>query len=279
MARAGAGLCALAVVASACAAAVTIRLPEGPWTPDPSAPGAYAAAAAPCRGVRTLTAEIAVRGTAGSARIRGRVLAGFERGGSLRLEAPAPFGAPIFILASRSNRATLWLPRDRRVLRGEAVEEVLEAITGLRRTSDDLLALVAGCLTAATAPAVSGSRNARDWMMVDLADSSKAFLSRDGARWRITSGQRGAEGGGESWTVSYPAFAAGFPTAISVRQDAIGGAGASAATTLTLQITQLETNVAIDARAFDVAVPSDAQPLTLDDLRQSGPLADRGSGR
>jgi hypothetical protein len=35
--------------------------------------------------------------------------------------------------------------------------------------------------------------------------------------------------------------------------------------------------VPIDSRAFDVLIPGDAQALTMDELRQSGPLADKGS--
>ena len=101
-----------------------------------------------CRGVRTLTAEIAVRGRAGRPGSAGACWPGSSAAAPLRLEAPAPFGAPIFILVSRANRATLWLPRDRRVLRDAPVEDVLDAITGLRRSSDDLLALVSGCLSA-----------------------------------------------------------------------------------------------------------------------------------
>ena len=225
--------------------------------------------------MRTLTAEIAVRGQAGPARIRGRVLAGFERGGALRLEAPAPFGAPIFILVSRANRATLWLPRDRRVLRDAPVENVLDAITGLPRSSDDVLALVSGCLSSDITPAGPGQGGPGGWMMMNLAGGLQAFLARDGAGWRIAAGRRDAGPGGAAWSVSYAGFTSGFPGVVTIRQEP--ARGSSAATALTFQVSQLEANVPIDARAFDVVVPSDAQPLTLDELRQSGPLADRGS--
>jgi hypothetical protein len=268
-------LCALALAAAACATAPAVRLPEGPWAPDPAALEAFQSASAACQGVRTLTAEVAVRGRAGQARVRGRVIAGFERGGALRLEAPAPFGAPIFILVSRANRATLWLPRDRRVLRDAPVEDVLGAITGLPRSSDDLLALVSGCLAASAAPASAGRVNPRGWLMVDLADATRAFLAREEGTWRIVAGQRGGGPDSGSWSVSYARFVSGFPGSIAVRQEPAAGREA-AATVLSLDVSQLESNVPIDARAFEVAVPADAQPMTLDELRQSGPLADRG---
>jgi outer membrane lipoprotein-sorting protein len=268
-------LCLLALGASACATAATIRLPDGPWAPDPLAEEAFLSASAACRGVRTLSAELAVRGTAGQARIRGRVLAGFERGGSLRLEAPAPFGAPIFILVSRANRATLLLPRDRRVLRDAPVEDVLGAITGLPRSSDDVLALVSGCLSTEATPSGAGERSPAGWMRVELAGGIRAFLSRDGAGWRIAAGHRDAPpAGGAAWSVSYSDFSSGFPAVVTIRQEPAGGA--APATALTFQVSQLETNTPIDPRAFDVVIPADAQALTLDELRQSGPLAERG---
>jgi hypothetical protein len=267
-------LVALALGAAACATAATIRLPDGPWADEPSAAGAFESASAACRGVRTLTAELGVRGKAGRSKIRGRVLAGFERGGSLRLEAPAPFGAPVFILVSRANRATLLLPRDRRILSDVAVDDVLEAITGLRRSSDDVLALLAGCLAADAASAGTGQRSSGGWLRVGLTGGVTAFLASDGGRWRVAAGQGGAGVSGSSWTVSYAAFASGFPAAVTIRQEAGFGA---AETALTFQVSQLETNVPIDPRAFDVIIPPDTQPLTLDELRQTGPLADRGN--
>ena len=268
-------LCVLALGAAACATAATIRLPEGPWAADPLAAEVFQSASATCRSVRTFTAEIAVRGKAGQARIRGRVLAGFERGGSLRLEAPAPFGAPVFILVSRANRATLLLPRDRRILRDVAVEDVLGAITGLPRSSDDVLALVSGCLATGITPEGAGGRSPDGWMKVALAGGITAFLARDGDAWRIAAGQRDAGSGGAAWSVSYAGFTSGFPGTVTIRQEPSGGS--PAATALTFLVSQVEANVPIDARAFEVAVPADAQPLTLEELRQSGPLADRGS--
>jgi hypothetical protein len=267
-------LVALALGAAACATAATIRLPDGPWADEPSAAGAFESASAACRGVRTLTAELGVRGKAGRSKIRGRVLAGFERGGSLRLEAPAPFGAPVFILVSRANRATLLLPRDRRILRDVAVDDVLDAITGLRRSSDDVLALLAGCLAADAASAGTGQRSSGGWLRVGLTGGVTAFLASDGGGWRVAAGQGEPGAAGAAWSVSYAAFASGFPGAVTIRQEAGSGAPETA---LTFQVSQLETNVPIDPRAFELIVPQDSQPLTLDELRQSGPLADRGN--
>jgi len=41
-----------------------------------------------------------------------------------------------------------------------------------------------------------------------------------------------------------------------------------------LAISQVETNVDLPAAAFTVIVPGSAAPITLDELRSSGPLRD-----
>lgn len=74
--------------------------------------------------------------------MRGRILTGLESGGAVRLEAPAPFGAPFFILAGRDEKATLVLPRERRVIKDVAVSAVLERLTGLALGADDLRLIV-----------------------------------------------------------------------------------------------------------------------------------------
>jgi hypothetical protein len=266
----------LAAVASGCATgAAPPTLPGGPWVPDPLGAAPFESATAACRGVRTLTAEISVRGRVGGQRLRGRVLAGFERGGSVRLEAPAPFGAPIFILTARANRGTLWLPRDRRILRDAPVADVLDAIVGLRRSSDDLLGLLSGCLTAGMpAAAIDVQRNGQGWLMVSLPDATTAFLMQEGSTWRLLAGHHDDPAGASSWSASYERFAGAFPELVRL-STARPGSDASPDALLSLDVSQRDTNTAIDARAFDALAAPDAATMTLDELRRTGPLADR----
>ena len=268
----------LAALAAGCAATAPLKTPDGPWVPDQGGAAIVESATAACRGVRTLTAEIAVRGRVGGQRLRGRVLAGFERGGALRLEAPAPFGAPIFILTARSDRGTLWLPRDRRMLRDAPVADILDAIVGLRRSSDDLLGLLSGCLTAAS-PSVAGDvrRNSKGWLMAALADDVTAFLRRDGSAWRLAAGRRDDAAGAASWSVAYDRFTSPFPDLVHI-VTVRPGSGAAPDASLDLEVSQRETNTAIDPRAFDAVAAPDAAAMTLDELRRTGPLADRTGG-
>ena len=114
----------------ACPTAPGCPSPAGRPSSSPPPPRAAACA--------RMTAEVAVRGQVGGSRLRGRVLAGFERGGALRLEAPAPFGAPDLRADRAGEPRHPWLPRDRRILRDAPVADLLEAIAGLRRSGDDL---------------------------------------------------------------------------------------------------------------------------------------------
>ena len=272
-------LCRMAVLALVLAATVAcgrpaVRVPAGPWTPDDRARAAFDDATRACRGIRTFSAEVAVAGRSAGGRVRGRLVAGFERPGRVRLEGVAPFGAPAFILAAREERAILLLPRERRVLAGAQTQDVLEALAGLKRSADDLLALLGGCVASAIEPS-GGSVNPSGWMTVDLGAGLSTFLRRDGGVWRLMRGlQRGDTASSPPWMVEYGEFVSGFPALIRLQDVTASPAGESAATDLTLRVSQRDVNVAIPAAAFDLAVPAGYEAMSLDELRERGPLAD-----
>jgi hypothetical protein len=133
------GLLAVAVVAAVSCATRLPPRPAGTATPAPDAIASFDQATAHCTGLRTLTMELGLSGRAGAESLRGKVITGLQRGGAARLEGVAPFGAPMFILAARGEQATLLLPRDRRVLTSTSVSAVIEHLTGLRLSADDLL--------------------------------------------------------------------------------------------------------------------------------------------
>ena len=129
-------------------------------------------------GVRTLTAELALSGRAGRQKLRGRVVAGFARPSSMRLEGVAPFGPPAFILASRGDTAVLLLPRDSRVLRGAPAEDILGALTGVTLGPDDVQAILTGCVV--PAPQATGGRlHGNGWASLDLAGGATLYLQPD----------------------------------------------------------------------------------------------------
>ncbi len=241
--------------------------PSGTATPDPAAAAAFEAATVACKGFRSIEGELALSGRAGGERIRGRVLTGLEAGGAVRLEAPAPFGAPFFILAGRDEQATLVLPRERRVLKDTAVSAVLERLTGLSLGADDLRLIVSGCLVDRAAP-TDGRQFPGGWQVVTIGPERIAYLRNVNGRPMLVAADYGP------WHVDYSQHANGFPREVRVR-SANASADRPGNVDITARVEQLEVNTPINPRAWSVEVPSDADPMTLDDLRSIAPLADK----
>jgi hypothetical protein len=249
---------ALVVAVTACAPK-RIALPTDPGVPLPDFAQLHQQLTTACRGIRTMTAELSLSGRAGDQKLRGRVIAGFKRPRSMRLEGVAPFGQPVFILvASGENDATLLLPRDARVVRGEEPEDILAALTGVSLAPDDLLELLTGCVTDGIP--IGGHELRGGWASIDFAGGATMFLKRNGQAWQLRAARVGR------WQIEYAAGSGPLPASVTLHTDM--------PVTVDLQATlaQVETNIDLDANAFAVTVPRDAQPLSLDVLRANGPL-------
>lgn len=262
------------VVCSSCAPRL-MKLPAGPGTPVSAAEAeaSLTQATAACRGVRTLTAEIVVRGSAAGHRRGGRLLAGIAAPASARLEAVAPFGPPLFIFVANGNDATLLLPRDDRVLEHGRPDAVLEAVAGVPLSAADLELTLKGC-----AP-VEGPIEARqiggDWRVIVTMAGDQLFLYRDNeARpWLLVATVRG-KAGGRRWRAEFRDHRGGLPRSIHVTSVA-DSARPEPAFDLQLALSQVETNTPLGPEVFTVLIPRSAEPITIDELRASGPLAPR----
>ncbi len=248
-----------------CAARTPPR-PAGTPTADPTAADAFATATAACKGFRSIEGELSLSGRAGGERVRGRILTGLESGGAVRLEAVAPFGAPFFVLAGRDERATLVLPREHRVLKDTGVSEVLERLTGLSLGADDLRFIVSGCLVDRATPA-DGRQWPGGWRAVTIGPDRIAYLRLQNGQPVVIAADYGP------WHVDYSAHAGGFPRVVRVRRA--GAVAKADEIDITARIDQLEVNTQINPRAWVVDVPSDADPMTLDELRAIAPLAEK----
>lgn len=251
-------IAACALMMAACAHAPT-RLPADAGAPFPDYAQVLDHVTTACRGVRTLTAELSLSGRAGEDKLRGRVIAGFERPASMRLEGVAPFGPPAFILVARGNTATLLLPRDRHVVRNASAGEILGALTGVSLAPEDLQATLTGCVVA-TPMATGGRLHADGWASIDLDGGATMYLRRVNGAWQIRAARRGM------WRIDYPAWQGSFPATVRLQSEM------PAKVDLTAALSQVETNVDIEAAAFTVMVPADATPLSIEALRNSGPL-------
>jgi len=253
---------ALLVAAAACGRPARVALPAGPGQPAADAADWLAEATVHCATLRSLTAEMALSGRIDGRRVRARVLAGTDASGRVRLEALAPFGAPVFVLGADEAGATLVLPREARVVSGTSVEELLEALAGLPLSGADLHAALAGCGLARRTTA-GGRAHGDQWRALVLADGGTLWVERRGPAARL------AVAALPGLSVEYGAGPGGGRT---VRLVA-GGPGPAARVDVTLVLSQVEENVALAPDAFRVTPPPDAVPMSIRDLRQRGLLA------
>lgn len=262
-----AAVCCVLLLAAGCSRPARVTLPSGPGSPFSDFSAAYADATSDCRGVKTLSASLSLAGRAGSTRLSARIDAGFAEGGRLRLEGFPKIrfgGKPFFVLVSRGDTATLVLNRDARVLRGAAPAAIIEALTGIALDPDQLRAVVAGC-GLGTAEATDGRSYENGWASV-TAGAATMFLRQIEGRWRVAAARQGP------LTVEYGAFSAGRPS--PVRLHTAPAAGVASAD-LTVRLSGVEANSALEAAVFEVDVPRDAVPITIEELRRSGPLGER----
>jgi hypothetical protein len=266
----------LAAFLCASCAPPLMKLPTGAGLAAGDAAEALREATRACRAVSSITAEIGVSGSVRGHRLRARLLAGLAAPASARLEAVAPFGQPVFIFVARDNDATLLLPRDGRVLEHGRPDAVLESVAGVPLDAADLRIALTGC---AVAPRAGDAKQlGEDWRLVPDG-SSDVYVHRDSptAPWRIVAAvHRGS--GVMSWRSEYRDFqtagpAAGLPS--TVRLTSIDRKQFD----LRLALSQVELNAALDADVFRIQTSPGAEPITIDELKRSGPLSNTSSGR
>jgi hypothetical protein len=242
----------------------TVSLPTGEGNPFPDYVQAWRQATNQCRGVHALSAELSISGRAGRQRLRGHVLAGLAAPGSIRLEAAAPFGAPLFILVADGTTTTLLLPRDNRVLRGESPAAILDALVGLDLGPSDLLAILSGCVAPDAQP-TGGRVFPSDWARLDLAGGATAYLQRDRQMiWHVRAGVR------HGLAFDYIPGDDDRPASVHLRTEAPRTAG----TDVRIGLSQVAVNPPLGPEVFIVRVPADAVPISLAELRQGGPLGE-----
>jgi hypothetical protein len=265
-------VCALSSVVGACAPRLT-KLPSGPGTTALDFAQALVDATAACHRVNSLTAEIAVSGSIGGQRVRAHLAAGFAPAAG-RIEAAAPFGAPLFIFVASSADGTLLFPRDGRVVEHGRPADLLEAMTGVPLSAGELLPTMTGCAfpEGLGTPQALGDK----WRMSAGGGGAKIYLHREStaAPWRLVTVFEPGQGLQWSWRVDYDDFHDGLPQVIrfvSADRDRFN---------IQLALSQVETNATLGPEVFRVDVPRDAERISVDELRRSGVFAPaRGRSR
>ena len=258
-------LVALLLAGVTACAGRTVTLPTGEGAPFPDYATAWQDATRTCRQVQSLSAELAISGRAGRQRLRGRVLAGLAAPDRIRLEAAAPFGPPLFILAADGTKTTLLLPRENRVLRGESPADVLDALVGLDLGPADLLAILTGCVTP-DARAEGGRLFPSDWARIDLAGGAAAYLRRDKQTgWFVRAGVR------QALSLSYDPDGQGSRPSVHLLTDDSRGPVSD----IRIDLSQVAIDQRLGPEVFSVRVPADATPISLKELREAGPLGEK----
>ena len=253
---------AVALLAAACASSRRgIELPDGGGVPLPDHTAFWERVTAPCRGVRTMEFLLVLGGRSGDTALRRtRMRAAAERSGSLRIEALAPFGAPLFVFVARDDGATLLLPRDGQVVRDARPAEVLHALAGLALAPADVHALLTGCL--APDPVATAARRHPDGSVtVELEGGAAAYVRGADGEQVVAAGRRG------DLTVEYSEHVRGLPRRLRIRVDGPRG-GAD----LTGTLSRVSMNITLHPAVFEVDVPAGYTPVSLAGLRGGSPL-------
>jgi hypothetical protein len=254
-----------AVSGSACASRGAVFVPPvAAGEPAPDAAAVATSAQAACASLRSMTAQAALRGRIGGQRVRGRLDLGVTSEGGARLEAVAPFGL-LFVLAGQADRATLLLTREGRVVRDQPAAEIVEALAGVRVSPQTLLSLAAGCPGAGAT--LADGRRFPDGLLQASGGDRTVWLRNGPSGPRVVAARVG------DLIVEYAeAFTGTEPRTLRLRKP---NTDPKAAVDLELALSQIEVNSPLDAAAFSIAIPPDAQPITLDELRRSGLLGGR----
>lgn len=254
---------AAALLGASCGAPL-MKLPSGPGVPAADASTVLAEATRSCRGISAFSAEIAVSGSVEGQRLRGRLLAGVAKPSVAYLEAPAPFGAPVFIFAAHDGRGTLLLPRDRRVLDNADPQAILEAVAGVPLTPEDLRATLTGCAPGEPMDAGGARTPAPGWRLVEGDYDLYFRQERAGDPWRLVAVVHDMPSG---WRADYRDFVDNVPRRI--RLTSVG----TRRFDLRLALSQIDVNASLDPADLRPTIPPGTQPITLEELRVNGPLA------
>ena len=280
--RAAAGLAALALLGASCAGRAAFVAPRGPGVPAPDAGTVWSTLAASCRSTTSYRSEFALTGQIGDRRIRGlasaKLFAALASSGNIGLEA-AVSGQLLFRLGGAADKAVLLL-RDQNRVATARPDQILEALIGIPVSSARLLAIVTGCVT--TVEPVERAVRHEGLLEIVTADAN-VFLAPAASGWQVRAGRFGASLGAGSSTalgasevlVDYGTFVDGLPRDIRITSSS----GAKAAVLLNLRVQAVQTNVDLDPSLFRVTIPEGAATISLDELRQAGPLAEDAVSR
>ena len=249
----------------ACAASIDqIRVPSGASASVSEHEATWNDLSRPCRSVQSTDLVVMFHGFIGERSLRRtRARAAVKRPGFLRLEGMAPFGAPAFILIAKPGDATLLLPRERQVVQDASASDLLYFLSGLSLEPDDVHALLTGCVVQ-DGVSLSARTYGDDWIAIELSGGATVYSRRSSLPPVISMGTVG------DLVVEYSEHVRGLPRKLRIQTIA-----ATPSTDLTIELTQVNVNTAINPEAFEVLVPPTFSPVAFDDFQLQSPAEDQ----
>ncbi len=259
VARVLAGI-ALSFSVSACATVAFVR-PVDVATPAPAESDALARANATCDSRQSYSGSLGLTGKLGTRRIPGLASAVLyvvvTRDGQVGLEAQVS-SQRVFRLGGTAPRATLFLPADARVVVDRA-DEIVDALIGVRLGPERLFGILGGCASAGVGPGIV--ERVGEALRVRTSGAT-TFLLRTAGQWRPVAVDF------DDLSVDYQEWKDGLPRRVLLRSR--DRAGRPAALTLTVKSAELDAPIRVSA--FQVNVPEGTLPMSIDELRSTGPL-------
>jgi hypothetical protein len=260
-------IAAAALAAAAGCASRAFVHPSGPGIPAPDAADVWENVSSACRGLSGVQAALGLTGRIGDQRIPGlagaTLYAAVSSAGAIGLEARVS-SQLAFRMGGTAERATLFLPADNRVVVAPAAD-IVDALVGVRVTPERLLALLGGCMT--RSDVVTRAARHAALLEVGTADAT-VFLEQRGGSW----GVRAAAADG--LVMEYRR------SGNQIRDIVLDSAPGSASdVSLVLRLKQFDLAPNLAPAMFTVAVPDDARPMTVEELRASGLDGERERSR
>lgn len=265
--RLGARVAVAAIVAPLLAASCGRRAlfvpPVSTGVPAADAQAIWTPIATGCRATTAYRGAFGLTGQVGDRRIRGlasaRLNTALSSAGDIGLEATVS-GQLVFRLGGNADNAVLLLRDPVRTVAARP-DDILESLIGVKVGPERLLAIVAGCVTRDD---VVGRAFRHDRLLEIVAGDVTVYLEPAGASWRVRAGRF------DDVLVDYGAIVDGTPRDVRIQSAAAGRPAVS----LDLRVQVVQTNATLDAALFRVNVPDDAAPISLDELRRTGPLGE-----
>ena len=256
----------LVLFTASCAGRASFVVPRGAGVQVPEAATTWSAVVTACRSTTSYRSEFALTGRIGDRRIRGlasaRLFTALAANGSIGLEASVS-GQLLFRLGGTTDEATLLLRDQNRVVTARP-NEILEALIGVPVEPQRLLAIVTGCVT--MTESIDRAVRHNDVLEVVTSDAS-VYLTAAGTGWHVRAARFA------NIAVDYFAFERGLPRDLRIATTGTTGP----AVTLDLRVQAIQTNASLDPTLFRVTIPEGATPISIEELRRVGPLADPAS--